>query len=317
MTSLLKKLKKVSSRDSSGNFARRSAPYLAAIFIASIAGYSVDIVLDSWLIRENLEIKTRQINEDRRREVVPGSLGTSSPSLQDFVASNPFGVLSRVKEEKVVKGKVDSPKATIGGMDDLKLVGTLPGIGVRIKSGKDMLFMLLGQDYGGYTLKQAESGFAVFAKEDTEYLLPLLYSGAKEKTADTSSGNVSSGTSVNSSSYGQYQVSAPEDGNSGEVPRELLNQLLMSPFDELKKVRLRATFKDDEPLGMQVQWIANDSILKELGVQKGDIVSSVNGIPMNNMGDISNAINSLMDGSRFDVEVLRDGEQVPLSYVVR
>jgi S1-C subfamily serine protease len=38
---------------------------------------------------------------------------------------------------------------------------------------------------------------------------------------------------------------------------------------------------------------------------------------MNNMGDISNAINSLMDGSRFDVEVLRDGEQVPLSYVVR
>src|SRR6056297_3619844 len=116
---------------------------------------------------------------------------------------------------------------------------------------------------------------------------------------------------------GNMKFSAPENGKSGEVPRELVNKLLMNPFDELKKVRLRAKFDNDDPLGMQVHWIAKDSLLKELGVQKGDIVRSVNGIPMTNMGDISNAINSLMGGTNFDVEVLRDGKSVPLTYVVR
>ncbi|MBQ7217604.1 MAG: hypothetical protein IJS39_16685 [Synergistaceae bacterium] len=32
---------------------------------------------------------------------------------------------------------------------------------------------------------------------------------------------------------------------------------------------------------------------KRLGVQRGDVIKSVNGIPFTNMGDIANSINSL------------------------
>lgn len=302
-----------------GGLLTRIFPYFAALLLASVAGYSADAVLDSYLTGKNLETGTRQLLENSGKNLSGSSQAMALPSLQDFVTANPFGVIGRQRPVENIKEKEPVPQA-VKGIDEMSLAGTLPGIGARIRHGEDVLFLLVGNAYGGYVLKQVEPGFVVFIKDSTEYMLPLLFSGQKKNSTGRSSSNPSSGNGTendNISSYGQYQVSAPSNGDSGEVPRELVNQLLMNPFDELKKVRLRATFQDDDPLGMQVQWIANDSILKELGVQKGDIVSSVNGIPMNNMGDISNAINSLMGGTRFDVEVLRDGETVPLSYVVR
>ena len=69
--------------------------------------------------------------------------------------------------------------------------------------------------------------------------------------------------------------------------------------------------------GLEVQWIQNESILKRLGVQRGDIIKSVNGIPFTNMGDIANSLNSLMSSERFDVEVTRGGQSTALRYVVK
>jgi hypothetical protein len=43
----------------------------------------------------------------------------------------------------------------------------------------------------------------------------------------------------------------------------------------------------------------------------------VNGIPISNMGDVANAINSVMGGERFEVCVVRKDEPVQLNYVVR
>ena len=68
--------------------------------------------------------------------------------------------------------------------------------------------------------------------------------------------------------------------------------------------------------GLEIQWIQEDSILSQLGVRKGDVIKSVNGIPFTNMGDIANSINSLMNSERFDVEVTRDRKPTALRYVV-
>ena len=72
----------------------------------------------------------------------------------------------------------------------------------------------------------------------------------------------------------------------------------------------------DGDTGLEIQWIQDDSILRQLGVQKGDVIKSVNGIPFTNMGDIANSINSLMNSERFDVEVTREGKPTALRYVV-
>ena len=109
-------------------------------------------------------------------------------------------------------------------------------------------------------------------------------------------------------------VVAATANQEGQISSEMVNQLIQNPFDELKKVRLRPA--NGAP-GLQVQWIQNDSILRKLGVRKGDVIKSVNGIPFSNMADIANSISSLMSRERFDVEVTRRGKKTSLRYAVR
>ena len=94
----------------------------------------------------------------------------------------------------------------------------------------------------------------------------------------------------------------------------MVNSLVQNPFDELKRIRMRPNEKAG---GLEVQWIQNDSILRQLGVQRGDVIKSVNGIPFTNMGDIANSINSLINSERFDVEVTRGGKATALRYTVK
>jgi type II secretory pathway component PulC len=112
-------------------------------------------------------------------------------------------------------------------------------------------------------------------------------------------------------------IAAAPDGQAGVITQEDLNKLMMNPFEEMRKFRLRPKFEGNEPVGIEIQWIQNDSILGKLGVVKGDVLKSVNGIPTKNMDDITKAVNALMNGTRFDVEVIRDNAPINLTYMVR
>ena len=63
--------------------------------------------------------------------------------------------------------------------------------------------------------------------------------------------------------------------------------------------------------------IQPDSLLGQLGVQEGDTIQSLNGVPIRNLSDVSNAVNSLLGGARMDVTVVREGKPVNLGYAVK
>jgi len=90
--------------------------------------------------------------------------------------------------------------------------------------------------------------------------------------------------------------------------------LLEDPFDELRRIRIRP---DEIEQGLRMEWIANDSILAQLGVRQDDVISSVNGIVLRNTQDIMNSLNSMMQSDQFVVEVMRNGIPTVLQYMVR
>jgi len=83
-------------------------------------------------------------------------------------------------------------------------------------------------------------------------------------------------------------------------------------INEMKKIRIRPKFDENEIVGLEVRWIQNDSLLGKLGVRRGDVLKSVNGTPMKNIGDLVNIIDSLVDGSRLEVEILRENATISL-----
>ena len=238
--------------------------------------------------------------------------------LDSFLSSNPFHISARKaandKSAETPKEEVKAPEPD-SGLADLILRGTLPGIGVWVENKGNLILLLVGKDIESYKLTSVKYSEAVFRRGKNSVTKYLTYGPLPEtpKKAETPRPAVAPAATPRPQNNGNIVAAAP-GGQEGQIASETVNQLVQNPFDELKRIRIRPS---ESAGGLEVQWIQNDSILKQLGVQKGDVIRSVNGIPFTNMGDIANSINSLMNSERFDVEVTRGGKNEALRYVVK
>lgn len=232
---------------------------------------------------------------------------------EQFLASNPFAISPM--PAPVQESAQDEPSAAVaeGSLATAVLRGTLPGIGAWMEDEGKTRLVLIGDSFDVYALENVTYMEAVFAKGDDVIVREMVYgpSGGAKRQRQPQQARQQDRRNAEAP-VGDIVASTPDQ--EGQVPSGLVQDLVQNPFDELKKVRLRP--KDGEP-GLQIQWIQEDSILKQLGVQKGDVIKAVNGIPFTNMADIANSINSLMNSERFDVEVNRGGQATALRYVVR
>ncbi len=271
-------------------------------------------------------------NAGVRDEAVTGSRSNSENDgrqrgFDSFLASNPFRI-SPMKtdiplpppepQEEPEEPKPQEP----GTADHITLKATFPGAGAyfSVRNIPDVL-VPVGEEIDYYKLISVGAYEAILRRGNEPPVKKYIVYGSvpapeqaeapkaasapakapevKQPPAPQNSGNI---------------LAAVPGGNEGQVPSEIVNQLVQNPFDELKRIRLRP---NDKSGGLEIQWIQNDSILKRLGIQRGDVIKSVNGIPFTNMGDIANSISSLMASERFDVEVNRGGNNTALRYVVK
>lgn len=237
-------------------------------------------------------------------------------TLDEFVAVNPF----KVSPQRVVQAEPPKPKPEVKPvlssrvLDGVILRGTLPGIGGWFEHNGQLRLMLVGHRLEQYRLSSVKYTEATFRRGHDTVKKYITYGPVSEVSSAPAPVRTVPSAPASSGGVPAGSITAAGNGQEGSIPAELVSSLVQNPFDELKRIRLRPSERDG---GLEVQWIQNDSILRRLGVQRGDIVRSVNGIPFTNMGDIANSINSLINSERFDVEVTRGGKTEALRYVVR
>ena len=238
--------------------------------------------------------------------------------LDGFIAANPFNI-TKFNPNKDKPKAPEQPKVV--EEPDTKLVdwvlrGTLPGIGAWIENSEKLVLLLVGKDLEKYKLTSVTYSEAVFKRGDNSVTKFITYGPLPEpKKAAPKPAPKPKAAPAPAPENNSTNVTAAElGGHEGKISSETVNQLVQNPFDELKRVRIRPS---ESAGGLEVQWIQSDSILRRLGVRKGDVIRSVNGIPFTNMGDIANSINSLMNSERFDVEITRGDKTEALRYVVQ
>ncbi len=246
------------------------------------------------------------------------SSGTSSSSrtLDEFLRTNPFHIspLKPVVAEAPKPKEEPKPKEKDTTMDKVILRGTLPGIGGWFENDGKLELTLVGKNIGRYRLSSVTYREAVFRRGRERVTKYITYGPVADKPKAEEPKPAPAPKPAPRPAGNDQIVAAAPGAQEGQISSEMVNQLIQNPFDELKRIRMRPSEKDG---GLEVQWIQSDSILKRLGVQKGDVIKSVNGIPFTNMGDIANSISSLMNSERFDVEVTRGGKSEALRYVVK
>jgi type II secretory pathway component PulC len=243
--------------------------------------------------------------------VMPASAMQNSEltNMTAFLKSNPFKVTPMVLPDPEEVSS-DSPEQIVGSLAAAIVRWTMPDAGVVLEDQGQQYVVLINESFDVYTLEEVTYLEAIFVKDENRVVKELLYS--KE---DSALPPFSPPVAMNRTADmgGQVIPADPSNGSVGELNRDIVNGLMENPFDELKKVRLRPA---GEEQGLEIQWINKDSILAQLGVQKGDVIRSINGLAFRNMMDITNSLNSLMDSDRFDVEVMRNGAPTSLQYVV-
>lgn len=68
--------------------------------------------------------------------------------------------------------------------------------------------------------------------------------------------------------------------NRFEVPQEEVQQVLQNPASIFSQVQLQPKYENGEMVGMQVNSVRPGSLFEELGIQGGDLITEVNGIPI-------------------------------------
>ncbi len=217
-------------------------------------------------------------------------------------------VVSKQKEKKVNVKEATS-------LEDISVLGLVEGaqnMAILNVKGK-IVFAIQGDSVGGYEIKSINRDYIeLVGKNKTVYRLMLDFGEYKSETSAIAS-SLRNRRLVKKSSNEKVLKA----GKQRVVSRSLINRLLANPYELLSKVRLIPYMKDGNPVGFRVIHLKKDNVLAELGVKNNDIVVSVNDIPIRNVGDVTNAIQSLMNSSTVSVEVLRKGKKIKLEYLVR
>ena len=285
-------------------------PLLAGVVLGRLAGAGMGYALDK-LVPNSGMIDEAVTGFQEKAQTSSGPRG-----LDGFLSSNPFHISSQKPDTPppAPKPVAAKPKEPEPSLDDVILRGTLPGVGGWFEQNGTLKLILVGKNIDRFRLASVEYDSAQFRRGRTRITKYITYGPVAQKPKEEAPKPAPKPAPAPAPAQQTGNITAASENSEGSVPAEMVQSLVQNPFDELKRIRMRP---NDKAGGLEVQWIQNDSILKRLGVQRGDVIKSVNGIPFTNMGDIANSINSLMNSERFDVEVTRGGKNTPLRYVVK
>lgn len=200
-----------------------------------------------------------------------------------------------------------------------ELVGTFPPMGALFRVNGSSQAVLVGQKLGTETLKRVEGTRAILSDGSRTRSLDVLYAGVGGASPATVPSSPAPERREPREAPGPRRgITNPAGGQEGTIERELINKLLMDPYQELNRVRLRPKLAEDgSAQGIEAQWLHRDSLLSAMGIKSGDVIHSLNNIPIRTTSDIVNAMNSLLNSDRFVVDFLRDGAESQVAYSVK
>ena len=141
-----------------------------------------------------------------------------------------------------------------------------------------------------------------------------------------------SGTKVVLRVDGKEQVLEMNPQGTGDVQQSMpLQQETALPTDEPSwddrsslgyaqvslKVRLKPFIKGGNQEGFEVKSVLDDSPLKAIGLENGDIIKSINGEPIDSDLDILQIHDAIINGDSYTLSVVRDGRPVTLSSKIK
>jgi general secretion pathway protein C len=107
------------------------------------------------------------------------------------------------------------------------------------------------------------------------------------------------------------------EGLNYTISRDLVRQSVNNMAQLMSAVRMTPYLKDGRPEGFRLTQIKDDSLFKAMGLQNGDILTSINGQSILAAEDVMRAYGAIKEGNSFTVSIMRNNRSTTLNYRVR
>ncbi|MDP8256733.1 MAG: type II secretion system protein N [Candidatus Alcyoniella australis] len=161
------------------------------------------------------------------------------------------------------------------------------------------------------TIMAIDSGVVTIDRSGEQQILRQIpYYSGKNANSSTSIGR-SRSTGTSSGSPMENSVEEVGDGEFN-VAREFVDQMIENPAALAGQIRGRPV--ED---GFKFGRIPKNSPLSQMGLKRGDIVTSINGRPANNTAELLRLMADLGTTSSITIDVDRGGQTIPLTINLR
>ena len=98
------------------------------------------------------------------------------------------------------------------------------------------------------------------------------------------------------------------------VRSEHIQQAMENIGDLMNQARFRPHIENGRPAGISITRIKPNAIFRRLRLRNGDVITGVNGSPIESVEDAMQVFESLSDGSNIQLDIKRRGRQQTLEY---
>ncbi|RRS31371.1 MAG: hypothetical protein P794_04110 [Epsilonproteobacteria bacterium (ex Lamellibrachia satsuma)] len=176
------------------------------------------------------------------------------------------------------KQKPTLPVNAQGSIKDIELLAIYNASDatvVTVSYKKKTKVLAKGDEINGFVLVSAENNFATFSKKSKVYRIDLIKSKEKKGDKSISRSNISPLRSRPSSSQAEGEVM---DAGDHKIVDKSLVEYYTNHMKEIgKSIGITEQKKGKDLKGFRVTFIRRNSPFAKLGLQRGDVIKSVNG----------------------------------------
>jgi len=205
------------------------------------------------------------------------------------------------------------PVGTMQGYMLLALYNASDKLVVTIAKSKKTKVLSRGEDMNGFVLKSAGSNYAIFTKGGKEF--ELLLKGSKNKISDNKKNK-----SINRSHKEKEikkTISESEDGVSKVVSKGLLTSYTKDIDKVWKDIGIGDYKVNGKLQGFKVNFVKRGSDFEKLGLQKGDILTSVNGQELNSYNAAFGFFKEIDSIDNLTLNIKRNNQEMELEYEIQ
>ena len=175
--------------------------------------------------------------------------------------------------------------------------------------------LAIGEILNGFTFESAGSNFAIFSKENKNYKVMLKQNaGASQNigTIKTASPTTKSMPKIEKAPLGEVT----NEGDIKIIDRSLLDHYAEHMDDIYKNIGI-SEIKDGKDLkGFKINFVRRDSPFAKLGIQRNDVIQSINGEEIKSYNAAFNVYKNIKNVDSLSLVIMRGKEEMELDYEI-